>query len=473
MIRRASLTLLLAIGLAGCGSDPAPSTPTPVPEPRQPAVANQPDIVLALVAGLRADRPGLPGAEAAFLEALAPSSGLRFTNAYAQSSSASMSLGSVLTGLYPAAIPLCSAEADSSLAGGAQPAAWCATLPPDRYTLPEVLGLYGYRTALFAGGLPQATLLAGEFQHAVVQGSEPEQRRRGSQLASELSQWWDAGGDAPRLAVVVLPQPGWRPDDPRLEGLSKDDLRDVSSEDRQAAELAYTAAGKRLGAQLRETLRGLGSDTGPRQRLVVVSSLHGLSLLEPEGFNDEAVDPFDHNVLVDRTTHVPLVLTGSAAPEGFTELHQVVELADLLPTLATLAGATPPAGLHGEDLLDLEGAQDPLAWAYGELGDMLMVRRGDHMLLFRTFLHDRSSLDPELDALLAESTPGQEPFWTLHDVLLDPGQQRDLVHLRPPELAQLRGVMLAVRQGPGAVPSEFLDPEKVWELRMTRIQSYW
>jgi arylsulfatase A-like enzyme len=236
---------------------------------------------------------------------------------------------------------------------------------------------------------------------------------------------------------------------------------------------AYTAASARLGAQLRDTLRGLGADTGPRDRLVVVSSLHGLSLLEPEGFNDEAVDPFDHNVLLDRTTHVPMVFTGSAAPEGFAELHQVVELADLLPTIAPLAGATPPAGLHGEDLLAVEGSGDPQAWAYAELGDMLMVRRGDHMLLFRTFLHDRSSLDPELDALLAESTPGQEPFWTFHDVLLDPGQQRDLVPHRPPELSQLRGLMLAVRQGPGAVPPEFLDPEKVWELRMTRIQSYW
>lgn len=471
-----SLALLLAAAagpsIAGCSSAPSPQAPQAPEQPLPASVASQPDMILALVTGLRADRLGLPEAEASFLAALEPTGGLRFTNAYAQSASASMSLGSLLTGLYPAAIPLCSAEADSSLAGGAQPKAWCATLPDDRYTLPEVLGLYGYRTALIAGGMPQAALLAGEFQHAVVlDGTRHEGLER--QLANEAAAWWQANVDAPRLLVLVLPSGGWRPDDPRLEGLSKDDLRGISSAEQQLAIDAYTQAAGRLGARLRQTLRDLGSGDSGRQQLVVTSSLHGLSLLEPQGFNDEAVDPFDHNVLLDRTLRVPLVFTGSAAPQGFTEADQVVELADLFPTMARLAGATPPAALHGEDLLALGEDADPQAWAYAELGDMLMVRRGSHMLLFRTFLHDRSSLDPELDTLLAESTPGMEPFWTMHDVLFDPGQQRDLVPERPPELSQLRGLMLAVRQGPGAVPPEYLDPQKVWELRMTRIQSYW
>ena len=228
----------------------------------------------------------------------------------------------------------------------------------------------------------------------------------------------------------------------------------------------------KLGAGTKRVLDALQTRPG-RERWTAVSSLHGLSLLEPQGFNDEPVDTWDHNTLLDRTLRVPLLLAGPGIPaEGATQ-EQIVELADLFPTFATLAGATPPAELHGEDLLAITSPGDPRAWAYAELGDMLTVRQADLMLVFRTFLHDRPSLDPELDKLLRESHPSQVPFYTMHDVVADPGQHVDLCRSQPRELDRMRALMQAIRNGPGAVAPDSMDAQKVWDLRMSRTQSYW
>ncbi len=467
------LACALAVGIA-CSSAPPPTDVVPAEDPtRSASVAEQPDLVLFLVTGLRADVPGQPGAESAFTQALGLGPSVRFTAAYAQSSSPFMSMGSLLTGLYPAAIPMCGIDYSSIAADGGGSGAWCSKLPPERYTLAEVLGLYGYQTALVTKNLASATRFEGEFHHAAILDRWTEDPGEGWRaLRDAVSGWWVAHADSPRLLVVVRSEKDWMGALAPPPGMGPEKRTEVSPEQQHAAELRYEQVAAELGSGVKGVLDVLG-DSGARPRWTALTSLHGLSLLEPQGFNDEPVETWDHNVLLDRTLRVPLLLAGPATPSGGREVTQVVELADLFPTFAGLAGALPPSDLHGEDLLAVDGAGDDKAWAYAELGDMLAVRRGDHVLLFRTFLHDRPSLDPELDKMLMEAIPGKVPYFTMHDVLRDPGQHQDLCRTQHDELDRLRILMGAIRRGPGAVPPGVLDAEKVWDLRMSRTQSYW
>jgi arylsulfatase A-like enzyme len=471
MNRTLPLVVTVAIGCSAPTTEPAPRAPAPGDQ--APAVTEQPDLVLFLTSGLRADVDGQPGAEAAFVQALDLGPTLRFPSAYAQSSSTFVSLGSTLTGLYPAAVPLCGIDYSAELAGTAGGSAWCTELRAERYSLPEVLGLYGYHTALIATGQASAGRYAGEFQHTDLEldrDRSPEQAWRA--LADSASSWWDANADAPRLLVVVRPGDNWMGELGGPRTVEPGRAAVTTPEQQQAAAVRYAEVAGELGQGTQRVLDALSHQPG-RERWTAVSSLHGLSLLEPQGFNDEPVDTWDHNTLLDRTLRVPLLLAGPGVPTDGAVQEQVVELSDLFPTFATLAGATPPAELHGEDLLAIASPGDPKAWAYAELGDMLTVRQGDLMLVFRTFLHDRPSLDPELDKLLRESKPSQVPYYTMHDVVADPGQHQDLCRERPEDLGQMRALMQAIRSGPGAVAPDSMDAQKVWDLRMSRTQSYW
>lgn len=465
--------LLASVALGCSGPSSEATNQAPQPGGQAPSVVQQPDIVVFLTSGLRADVGGHPGAEAAFVQALDFGPAISFPSAYAQSSSTFVSLGSLLAGLYPAAVPLCGIDYSAEMAGADSGAAWCTQLPDDRYSLPEVLGLYGYRTALVSTGLGAASRYVGEFQHAVVEPEvhgPPEEEWR--QLGEQAADWWTANADAPRLLVVMRAGTNWMGHLGGPRTIEPGKAAEVTPEQVVEAEQRYRTMAAELGRGAKGVLAGL-EDNPDRPRWTAVSSLHGLSLFEPQGFNDEPVDTWDHNVLLDRTLRVPLLVSGPGVPTEGVTVEQIVELADLFPTFATLAGASPPAALHGEDLLALEGAGDPRAWAYAELGDMLTVRQAELMLVFRTFLHDRPSLDPELDKLLRESEPSQVPFYTMHDVVTDPGQHRDLRRERAQELARMRALMQAIRSGPGAVASDAMDAEKVWDMRMSRTQSYW
>ena len=85
--------------------------------------------------------------------------------------------------------------------------------------------------------------------------------------------------------------------------------------------------------------------------LVVVTGDHGESL----GEHGES----EHGILLyDSTLHVPLVMRGPGVPGG-TVVTQQVRHIDLLPTIADLAGVTPPAGLDGVSLVPLLSGRSP------------------------------------------------------------------------------------------------------------------
>ena len=401
---------------------------------------------------LRAD-VGQPGAEAAVYRAMGQQPDLRFTNAYAQSCVPYTSLGSMLAGRYPSAIPLCGTYDPNSLAPQAgQELPWCSSIPEQTWTLPEVLQVYGYRTG------------------AYVSNADADSETDWGQLRDRAAQWWAADDGAPRLLVVQVldlhmlqfdPATGYAEQAPGLDRralrVPPEKLRDL-----------YNERASAVGAAFRSLLEALPQGSA-RRREVWLTSTSGLSLRETSGLKSDHLEAVTNSLIVDRTIHVPLVrFDGSGRPR---EDERVVELIDLLPTLAGLAGATVPAGAQGHDLLT--DAMDPTPWAYAEFGDMLALRSGPELLTFRYFLHNASSLDPRLTEGLAGWTTADLPLMGLHNIPQDPLQETDLAQSAPERVQQLQRQLLTVRQGPGVPPPETMSPERLEALRLSPATGYW
>jgi arylsulfatase A-like enzyme len=461
--------------MVACGSPQAPApaagtAPTAVAAP----AASQPDLVLLVEAGLRADPPRGGGAEAAFFKALGPPTA-RWTAAYAQSPSAFVSLGSLLTGRYASNLPMCGlytaglSGVDGGLArpDAASDRAWCAQIPDTVRTLPEVLGLYGYHTALATSGLVGAPLLAHGFGDTFATDTSGDDAGW-KQLQDWTGTWWKANAAAPRLLVVVATdlQVGERAELVEKMGFRSAGVLGAAppaTEGKQVAH-AYAEAARAAGVHAKALLDGVASGTG-RPRATFVTSTNGWSLDETTGFTDRTLPLVTTSFALDRTVHVPLAVYGTGVPAGTSDA--VVQLLDLFPTMGRLAGVPLPAGLPGHDLAT------PAGPAYAEFGDTLLLRDAGSVLQFRGFLHLSTVLDPQVDERL-EDAANWGKYYTLYDIAADPVQTHDLASGRPQELRELRDEMLRIRKGPAAPPEDtWSDPRRLWEIRMARSQGYW
>jgi len=294
-------------------------------------------------------------------------------------------------------------------------------------------------------------------------------------MARRAGEFWTADDSRPRLLVVLasdleLPplqrffqEAGLQPGNPGDKGA-------IAQPEVLRARYAETARG--VGAGLKEVLAALPA--GARSRHVVLTSTHGVSLGERAApVAQERSLAYDHlkmpttQILLDRTIHVPLVWWGPSL--GKIDENAPVELLDLFPTLAALAGATPPARVQGSNL---SSTSSPTPTAYAEFGDMLAWRAGEHLLTFRCFLHNGTSLDPEL-TLRFEKAALDGEFFSLHRVTEDPLQQQNLQTEDPQRTRSMRDALLAHRKGPGAPPPESLTPEALKALRLTPALGYW
>jgi arylsulfatase A-like enzyme len=446
--------------LVGCGDEPGPSTSKTSSAVERSSEA--PDIVLALVSGVRSD--GRAGQ--AFLDATGVK-GLRFSQAYAQSPSTFASLGSILTGRYVAAIPMCGLLLEGDRSHRDDQQAWCAEIPEAQNTLAEVLGLYGYRTGFFTADLTGAARLSHGFQNTSHHGAW-------SDAAAAAAAWWDESDSQPRLMVVVLsdgegdvlqssalprfPERKYQwlePIDPRIGKVS------LSAD---AVGTAYSTAAKRAGTLLGGLLERLGQ---ARPRWSVVGSTNGMSLTERGGFFDAQVPLLQNNILVDRSIRVPLLLSGPGMQTA--QSAAIVQWVDVFPTLATLAGAVAPAGQPGVDLRTTQGGL-----AYAEFGDMLSLRVDDDLLVFRCTQHNATSIDPGLTRVLTDSqqsSPGQ--FYSMYNVRQDPMQDHNVQGVSATKFERLHKGMIQLRTGVAAVPSEAITPERLWSLRMAPSDGYW
>src|SRR5207248_2574292 len=82
--------------------------------------------------------------------------------------------------------------------------------------------------------------------------------------------------------------------------------------------------------------------------LVIFTSDHGEEFLEHDGVTHG-------KTLYHELLHVPLVIRLPAGARGGSVVEDVVQHADLLPSILALAGAPPPPGLDGEPILGSAG----------------------------------------------------------------------------------------------------------------------
>ena len=455
--------LALALGAVACGSSTEPDPPAP---------EGPPDIMLLLVAGLRADPHDAPGVATRFLDAIEGSPAWSSQNTYAQSPSTKLSMASLLTGHYPSAIPLCGA-ATRELKG---PQPWCTQLPTDRRSLPDILALYGYETAFYHTPFRDSEQLAARFGSSeCFTQRDPKQRQQA--LIEASHRWWTARADTPRLLVtlftdaMLLPlELGWPPasmewefavdshNAPSPAPLAREEL--IGAFDASFDQLAQSAAA------LERTLE----PSPARERLLLVASLHGLSLMETgdlQGFSGAA--PVMSDIVLDRTVRVPMALFLDG--EGTAVVtEQPLELLDVLPTVLHQAGSTPLADAPGRNLPREWASDDPRAAAYAEFGDMLALRHGPHLLGFRAMLHNATPLNDDLDHILELPVT---PAYRLHDVTQDPWQQHDLSQTMPQRAKELHQLMLEMRRGAAAPALDEITPEQMLELKLTASQGYW
>jgi arylsulfatase A-like enzyme len=458
-------------------------SPSPAPPGAAPALASgpgggalgapaaAPDIVLIGVAGLRAGAP--PEAGARFAAAFKDLPGTTFTQAWAQSPASWPSTVSLLTGRYPSSVPVCGFPGPP---GGEVEAPWCVAVPEGAPTLPEVLGLYGYRTALLTAEQQGAGLLAPEFHEVLgARARWDDTAADWPGLAAAASAWWAADDPRPRLLVVLVGD-GLAHDNPALRaqlGLPAPDAMDHHRLPQPEVILpAYVEAAAKTGAATRGLLDALPARSG-RDRWAVVLGLHGQSLGE-SAEPSQALRPGSWNdLLLARTLHVPLILLHPGGAPGARD-PRVVQLVDLLPTLLRPAGAALPAGIAG---VDLRGPAPPGGGrAYAEFGDMLALVEGGYLWSLRAFFYNRSSLDPELTNFarapldVGRADPSK---FALYDLRTDPMQRQNLVGREPARAAAMHAALVGLRTGPAAPPPGALDAERVWALRMAPADGYW
>ncbi len=445
-------------------------------------LSSLPDLLLVLLPGLRADEPAMPGAEEAFFQAMGSPAALRFSNAYVQSTHPFASAASILTGMYPCAIPVCGLYENSDLDTDAQ-RPWCASIPEDRPTIPRVLQIYGYRTDLVSVRFPGADILASEFQTwDDADETWGEDATDWQALTTRTVQWFSRDRDRPSFLVVAAADMmvGYRPKLRKAMGLAsykRNQFAIFSGEsgDPGAISALYTQAATLLARGLGSMLDSLRGSSGNRPLWSVVTSTNGINLGEWSVGTHAA--PMEA-VLLEGTLHVPLAVLPPESIQESSVRSQVTELRSIAPTLLGLAGATLPAGATGHDLLaGLPREQAENATAYAAFGDMLSLRLGRYLLTFRCFLHGRTALDPELTERLRTSL--EQPLqasmvnYRLNDIVRDPFQYTDLTAREAARFLYMQKLLAEHRLGAAAPPASAWDPQRLWKLRMSPADGYW
>ncbi len=390
------------------------------------AMLSQPDaaswrakqVVLISIDTLRADRLGTYGYKtlptSPNIDQLAQQS-VVFDRAFSAAPWTIPSLAAVHTGRYPVEVGAYT-NAD--------------TLTTDATTLAELFHAHGVATAMFnthavlvseRGGFRQGfdtvvpehlvPLVAGEHK-ASFAGTEPG-----------LMSWLEAHAREPFFVWIHdmsphLPQtagnpwlttPGWRRYDAEVR--NSDDL---------IGRIMRKLAALRIGDDL----------------LVVVIADHG------EAFGDEHGLTGHQDVMYDEVLRVPLLIGAPVFPPR--RVAAPVELVDLFPTIAALAGLPVPPEVRGESLVPiLTGARTERSHPYAfhmrfffendDSTHWLAVRDGEWKLLAKTPDHGH-------DGPPGWNLGDPKTYFELYRTSDDPGEQHDQFDAHPEQVDRLRHV---------------------------------
>jgi arylsulfatase len=481
---------LLAVGLlagglvdggAGCARAPSP-----------------PPIVLVSLDTLRADRLGVygnPDGLTPNLDAFAASS-IVFDHAWSQANQTNLSHASLFTSRYPSEL--------GAIANGFSPA---SSIP----TLASVLAVYGYRTAAFTGG---AHLTRGfGLERGFQTWETPQELGSLYHTLPPALAWLDAHADgAPFLLFLhsydthqryLKPSPvGLAWTDPGYHGAAQDIVRsatgtsqvvdDFAFPDNAQGELPLDLERLRLDdagahATILHKARARGSGAtrlGAADEAYIRAAYDGAVAyadgwfgalaagLSDRGLLDTAVIVVlsDHGEslgenglwghswsLTDADLHVPLIVRLPGGRGGGAHVVGQVALLDVLPTLLELAGASPPAEIHGTSLVPaLAGGPGPARPAVFSEGTARMI----------------SARSPT-ERVTFTGVDANSPFLTdlLHAAALDGPAFAGATTADPARRAALRDAMLAWRADLVPAPVfEHADPALVKGLQE---HGYW
>ncbi|MCI0416951.1 sulfatase-like hydrolase/transferase [bacterium] len=292
----------------------------------------KPTVVLISIDTLRADYLKLyssKGVSTPNLEQIARE-GVIFKNVIAQVPYTLPSHSTMLTGIYPAAHRVRDNVRDA--------------LPASIPTLAEVFKKNGYQTSGFAGSmvLSHQTGLSRGFDyyddffsrsdvHAEDLGGI---ERRAGEVLQSFEYWLDhRQSSAPFFAFIHFYDPHSPYNPPPGYAASR------KREDLYAGEIKY------VDFVLGKLFSLLKNKNIWNNAAVLITSDHGEMLNE----HSEVGHGF---FLYRPALAVPFLLRGPGLPSG-AEVNDVVELADLAPTLLNLTGLTPPSSMQGESLVPL------------------------------------------------------------------------------------------------------------------------
>jgi arylsulfatase A-like enzyme len=327
---------------------PPPKKDSPIRQGKPPG--SRPNIVVIVLDGAGAKHLGLYGGtgQTPHVDALGSES-VVFTAALTQAVYTIASVGSLLTGQYP---------------DRHQSVSFADRLREDVVTLPSILSRAGYRTAAFPGNavVSKTFGLDRGYQEVHPVWEEEGYSGHGDSVVRAFRRWLEDRPEPPFFAYVHLREPHfpYNPPPPYDSGFGPgiEDPSFVEALNREAAPSKGTLArvrGLYLGSlAYADSLVGEILGDLSKETVVILTADHGEALFE-HGF-------VGHNTqLYEESIRVPLMIRAPGfAPRRVSDL---VELIDLTPTIAELAGVSDASALarfQGHSLLPAlrEGSRD-------------------------------------------------------------------------------------------------------------------
>ena len=441
-IRHRVLLAAATLALAGCGSE--------AQEPRGP------NVLLVSIDTLRADHLAAYGYERETAPALTrlAREGVRFENAYAQSSSTVPTHASLFTGRFPF-------EHGAYHVGLA--------VREDERTLAELFSEVGYRTFAAASSVRFRGNTGFDQGFDVFERFDELEKNDRSQALTDRALEWISEAGEPWFAFLhyfdphqpYAPPEPWRSrwhaglPMPRPEATS-DYLYFHDGPDRPVPPdvldyllALYDGEIRFLDVQLARLFEGLSPEPGTPGTLVVVTSDHGEEFKEHGGLSHA-------RRLHEELLRVPLLIWWPGRVTAGTVVRSPVQTVDVLPTLLDLAGLDPLALLRrasGRSRAAEVQAAGPL-----DPGSALPPANP----VFAQVSHLRWALTADIAGGRFKYVSRDDAPHRLFDLRVDPNERNDLSATRADVAAKLREMAVALgadapHEGPARV--EPVDPE--------------
>ena len=456
--------LAAAIALASVASS--------LPTGCAPAEERPPNVVLISIDTLRADHVGSYGyarPTTPVLDSVAEE-GVRFANAFSQSSWTLPAHASLMTSQYPhehGAVENNTRIKDAAV------------------TLAEALQGAGYDTAAFVTWVYVGKLYGfdtgfADFTELIEKDDLMLAAGHGALPAGPTTdaaiEWLGRERDAPFFLFVHYfdPHMDYAPPEPygslydpdytgSIDGRYESMMpyikylplyeAPLDPRDRDHVEALYDGEIRYTDEQIGRLLGALGATVGLDDCLVVIVSDHGEELgdhlsMEGHGWT-----------LYDEILHVPLILRLPGGRRAGTVIDETVELIDVAPTILGRLGIPPPPTFRGRaltGLIETGELAEPRPFAYAETHRFNVIRRairGPRYKLIQT-------RDTGLNAVGVPVEPGFRMF----DIVEDPGEQQEIFDPRDETARRLARFLEGFASRERAEAEEVEIPESTLEL---------